>query len=158
MKFIKSPYFYIPVIIAAVILIWFWFRAVQCKWQCNFWTGKPKASNTVQQEGSACSTTVDINHKDGIIKNKKCVPAHLDSNLLLGKKIKISDPAGTAALELNASTCLIPKNQAVLIASGTELDILEAKIIPVNACNNSDIIKAVRTESGWFDIKTIQII
>lgn len=127
-----------------------------CK-PCSFWTGKPIVPKITLAEGEACSTTADTN-KDGIIKDKTCVPAHLDSNKLLGKKIKITDAAGTSVGELDTNGCLIEKKPVIYIQTGTEIDILEAKIVPVNSCGNSSIIKLVRTVDGWFNINSVQII
>lgn len=77
MKVLTSPYFYIPVIIVVLILLYFWFRyAVLCERKCNFWTGKPKS---VFSEGIEHQLPdIGLYQWDNI--EKKCYQNWMDDN------------------------------------------------------------------------------
>lgn len=41
MKFVKSPYFYVPATIVVIAFLILLYRYLNCDGDCSFWTGKP---------------------------------------------------------------------------------------------------------------------
>lgn len=66
--------------------------------------------------------------------------------------LKVIDSGGMPAGKLDASGCLVQIEPLVLVAFGTESEILETKTLGVETCGNPTAIKIVRTKDGWFSL------